>query len=120
MRTHRKPDLLFLLAVFVGIGVIISSFIQSIYTSPAVDEGSYSSAADNPFAEEGASRNAEDAYLPANGSYRNLADGASPVSDQQLAKRFLQENQLIQVSSDTQTLGVELNKGLVNNSLPRP
>ena len=28
MRTHRKPDLLFILAVVAGIGVIISSFIQ--------------------------------------------------------------------------------------------
>ena len=28
MRTHRKPDLLFILAVVAGIGVIVSSFIQ--------------------------------------------------------------------------------------------
>jgi len=28
MRTHRKPDLLFMLAVIAGIGVIISSYIQ--------------------------------------------------------------------------------------------
>ena len=28
MRTHRKPDLLFVLAVIVGIGVAVSSYIQ--------------------------------------------------------------------------------------------
>ena len=28
MRTHRKPDLLFMLAVIAGIGVIVSSYIQ--------------------------------------------------------------------------------------------
>ena len=28
MRTHRKPDLLFMLAVIAGIGVLISSYIQ--------------------------------------------------------------------------------------------
>ena len=28
MRTHRKPDLLFILAVIAGFGVIVSSYIQ--------------------------------------------------------------------------------------------
>ena len=28
MRTYKKPDLLFVLVVFVGLGVIISSYIQ--------------------------------------------------------------------------------------------
>lgn len=30
MRTHRKPDLLFVLAVIVGIGVAVSSYIQYV------------------------------------------------------------------------------------------
>lgn len=28
MKSHRKPDLLFMLVVFVGVGFIISSYIQ--------------------------------------------------------------------------------------------
>ncbi|MGD8567818.1 MAG: hypothetical protein PVJ39_07005 [Gammaproteobacteria bacterium] len=115
MRTHRKPDLLFLLAAFVGIGVAISSYIQHLYTRPAIDESTYSSAT-----AEGSYREADGSYSGADGSYRNVADAASPAPNGQLAEQFLEQNQLIQVSSDAQTLGIELNQGLVNSSQHRP
>lgn len=40
MRTHRKPDLLFLLALFVGFGVVVSSYIQYSRAHPSVTESS--------------------------------------------------------------------------------
>ena len=83
MRTHRKPDLLFLLAVFVGIGVAVSSYIQYSRAHPSVPEQS------------------------------SLASG------QKLAKDFLLENQLIQVSSEYKTISAA-NGDVVNNYLPRP
>ena len=34
MRTHRKPDLLFILTVFVGLGIVVSSYIQYSRANP--------------------------------------------------------------------------------------
>ena len=34
MRTHRKPDLLFTLIVFVGLGIVVSSYIQYSRANP--------------------------------------------------------------------------------------
>ena len=34
MRTHKKPDLLFILIVFVGFGVLVSSYIQYSRANP--------------------------------------------------------------------------------------
>ena len=44
MRTRRKPDLLFILTVFVGLGIIISSYIQYSRANPSAGEA----AAPNP------------------------------------------------------------------------
>ena len=34
MRTRRKPDLLFILTVFVGLGIVVSSYIQYSRANP--------------------------------------------------------------------------------------
>ena len=34
MRSHRKPDLLFTLTVFVGLGIVVSSYIQYSRANP--------------------------------------------------------------------------------------
>ena len=36
MRPHRKPDLLFILTVFVGLGIVVSSYIQYSRANPTV------------------------------------------------------------------------------------
>ena len=40
MRTHRKPDLLFVLAIIVGIGVVISSYVQYLQGNTNVPDES--------------------------------------------------------------------------------
>jgi len=35
MKTHRKPDLLFILTVFVGFGIVVSSYIQYSRANPS-------------------------------------------------------------------------------------
>ncbi|MGD8885985.1 MAG: hypothetical protein PVF34_10200 [Gammaproteobacteria bacterium] len=40
MRTRKKPDLLFLLALFVGIGIVFSSYIQHMQANPTLAESS--------------------------------------------------------------------------------
>ena len=37
MKTHRKPDLLFILAMFVGIGFLVSSYIQYSHANANAD-----------------------------------------------------------------------------------
>jgi len=38
MRTRRKPDLLFILTVFVGFGIMLSSYIQYTRANPTPGE----------------------------------------------------------------------------------
>ena len=38
MRTRRKPDLLFILTVFVGLGIVVSSYIQHTRANPTPGE----------------------------------------------------------------------------------
>jgi hypothetical protein len=38
MRTRRKPDLLFTLTVFVGLGILVSSYIQHSRANPTLDK----------------------------------------------------------------------------------
>ena len=45
MRTHRKPDLMFVLVVFVSIGIAVSSYIQ--YAQDHVTQGDSSTPSSN-------------------------------------------------------------------------
>lgn len=38
MKTHRKPDLLFILVVFVGVGFIFSSYIQYTHSNANAEQ----------------------------------------------------------------------------------
>ena len=38
MRTRRKPDLLFILTVFVGLGILVSSYVQHTRANPTPGE----------------------------------------------------------------------------------
>ena len=44
MRSHRKPDLLFILTVFVGLGILVSSYIQYSRANPTLSDSAAPSA----------------------------------------------------------------------------
>ena len=84
MRTRKKPDLLFLLAVFVGMGIVLSSYIQHLQANPTA------------------------------------AEASSPTASEQVAKKFSQENQTVQMAADAKPTIIQVKGGAVNNSPLRP